>query len=119
VQARFAALADRDHAEPPWLRPVLQIADKLPVPVLEDVQGQQKAGEEHRAEREQRQRFAHDPTLLRYGRDGPPFAANVLMLSSARAQAPPAAPSAALSPAGRSGRPHAGAAQGGAGPLER
>src|SRR6266567_4620293 len=67
VDAGLASLADRDHAEPARLGPVEQVADELPVPLLEDVQRQQHAGVEHRAEREQRQHLAHNTIL----RDGP------------------------------------------------
>jgi len=66
VDTGLASLADRDHAEPARLRPVEQVADELPVPLLEDVQRQHHAGVEHRAEREQRQHLAHNAIL----RDG-------------------------------------------------
>jgi hypothetical protein len=47
-RAHLAALTDRDHAEPPWLGLRLQVRGEQPVPLLEDVQGQAHAREQHR-----------------------------------------------------------------------
>ena len=65
VHACLAALADRDHAKLLRLRPVQEVADQLPVPVLEDVQRQHQSRVEHGAEGEQRQRLAHAATVCR------------------------------------------------------
>src|SRR5208282_2330182 len=61
--AGLAALADRDHAEPPGVRPVEQVADELTITLLEDMQRQDHARVEHRAEWEQRQHLARRPRL--------------------------------------------------------
>ena len=65
VHAGLAALTDRDHAELLRLRALQEVADELPVPLLEDVQRQHKPRVEHGAEREQRHRLAHIATLCR------------------------------------------------------
>ena len=46
--------------------PLEQIPDELAVTFLEDVQRQEHAGVQHRAEREQRQQLAHPPPSLHY-----------------------------------------------------
>ena len=61
VGSDLATFADRYHAELPTGagREVDELADEQPVALLEDVQGQRYAGEEHGAEREQRQPHGH------------------------------------------------------------
>ena len=59
-----SAAPDRDDAELTRLGPGQQIADQLPVAVLEDVQRHQQARVENRAQREQRQQLAHAATLF-------------------------------------------------------
>ncbi len=59
LRAHLAALTDRDHAEPPGLGLRLQVRGEQPVPLLEDVQGQAHAREQHRRQREQGQQLAH------------------------------------------------------------
>jgi hypothetical protein len=56
---RLPATTDRDHPELPRLRPVEQVSDQPPVTILEDVQGQDHAGVQHRSQREERQRLGH------------------------------------------------------------
>ena len=81
----LAALADGDHAEAARLGPVEQVPDEPPVPVLEDMQRQEHAGIEHRAEREQRQHLAHgpDPTPPRSLRQEDDLAENMAFGESA------------------------------------
>src|ERR1019366_8879820 len=59
VDASLAAFTDRDDTEPAGVRPVEQVPNELAVPFLEDVQRQQHARIEHRAERKQRHHLAH------------------------------------------------------------
>jgi len=67
VDPGLPALADRDHAELPWFRPPEQVPHQLPVAFLEDMQRQEHAGIQHRAEREQRQRLRHTTTVRARG----------------------------------------------------
>ena len=60
VRADLATGLDRDHAEVALvLRQLEQVGDQSPVALLEDVQRQRCAGEQHRPEGKQRDQVCH------------------------------------------------------------